>query len=379
MKRILALDGGGIRGLFSLQILKRIEQIFREIRRRPELVLADEFDMFAGTSTGAIIATGLCWGMSVEEVEQLYLVHGKRMFTRSSWLFRWRAKYRSEMLAGLFRQIFSEDEDGKSPALLSSARLRKLLLVIMRNASTRSPWPVTNNPAAKYNDAALPDCNLNIPLWQLLRASTAAPTFFAPERIKLGDQDFLFVDGAITPFNNPALIAVLMATLPGYRIGWPASREALQVVSVGTGGVPTRLPKKLPGKIHLLDQLLFVPAALLDSISAEQDMMCRVLGDCIYGAPLDSELDDLRAPTLLSPTEQKFTYVRYDTRFDLWPESARLPGILRGAIDDLSLIPSLQQIGRDYAAQHVSPDHLLTHDVAKPYTNGESTTGGADL
>lgn len=359
MKRILALDGGGIRGLFTLQILKRIEQLFRAARGRPELVLADEFDLFAGTSTGAIIATGLCWGMSVDEVEQFYLVHGRRMFTRSSWLFRWRAKYRSERLAALFRQVFCEDGAGQVPALLGTSKLRKLLLVIMRNASTRSPWPVTNNPAAKYNDSALPDCNLNIPLWQLLRASTAAPTFFAPERIELGDQDFLFVDGAITPFNNPALIAVLMATLPTYRIGWPASREELQVVSVGTGGVPSRLPKKLPNRIHMLDQLLFVPSALMDSISAEQDMICRVLGNCIHGAQLDSEIDDLRTPSLLSSAEQKFTYVRYDTRFDLWPEIARLPGLLRAAIDDLSLIPSLQQIGRDYANQHVSPAHLL--------------------
>ena len=208
MKRILALDGGGIRGLFTLQILKRIEQIFRDHRQRPDLVLADEFDLFAGTSTGAIIATGLCWGMSVDEVEQLYLVHGRRMFTRSSWLFRWRAKYRSEMLASLFQQVFCEDAEAKVPALLGTAKLRKLLLVVMRNASTRSPWPVTNNPAAKYNDASLPGCNLNIPLWQLLRASTAAPTFFAPERIELGDQDFLFVDGAITPFNNPGSRAI---------------------------------------------------------------------------------------------------------------------------------------------------------------------------
>lgn len=373
MKRILALDGGGIRGLFSLQILKRIEQLFREARGRPELVLADEFDLFAGTSTGAIIATGLCWGMSVEQVEQLYLDHGRKMFTRSSWLFRWRAKYRAEILADVFRQLFAEDEAGEAPANLGSAMLRKLLLVVMRNASTRSPWPVTNNPAAKYNDRTLDGCNLNIPLWQLLRASTAAPTFFAPERIQLGDQDFLFVDGAITPFNNPALIAVLMATLPAYRIGWPASRDELLVVSIGTGGVPSRLPKKLPNRIHLLDQLLFVPSALLDSISAEQDMLCRVLGNCIHGEPLDSEIGDLKEPSLLSPSEEKFTYVRYDVRFDLWPEVAHLPSLLRAAIDDLTLIPHLQQIGRDYADQNVSAAHLIA-DAPKQATQGLPTS-----
>ncbi|HTB63147.1 MAG TPA: patatin-like phospholipase family protein, partial [Opitutales bacterium] len=68
LKRILALDGGGIRGVFSLQILKRIEEIFRQEKNNPKLVLRDEFDFFAGTSTGAIIATFLAWGRSVDEI-----------------------------------------------------------------------------------------------------------------------------------------------------------------------------------------------------------------------------------------------------------------------------------------------------------------------
>lgn len=265
MKRILAMDGGGIRGLFSLQVLARIEKLLREERKRPDLVLADEFDMFAGTSTGAMIAAGLCWGMCVGEIEQLYVNHGTQMFTRSPWYRRWKAKYRSEKLADLFRSIFYEEADGEIPALLGTAKLRKLLLVVMRNASTGAPWPLTNNPRAKFNDRLLQDCNLNIPLWQLIRASTAAPSFFAPERIVLGNQAFLFVDGAISPFNNPALIAVQSATLPCYRVGWPATREELHVVSVGTGSARTLLSKRMPQKVNLLDVLRLVPSAFVGS------------------------------------------------------------------------------------------------------------------
>ena len=62
MKRILALDGGGIRGLCSVQLLARMEQLFRQEQGKPELVLADVFHFIAGTSTGAIIATCLAWG-----------------------------------------------------------------------------------------------------------------------------------------------------------------------------------------------------------------------------------------------------------------------------------------------------------------------------
>jgi putative intracellular protease/amidase len=88
---------------------------------------------------------------------------------------------------------------------------------------------------AHYNDPCREDCNLNVPLWKLLRASTAAPTFFPPERIDYGKRQFLFVDGGVTPFLNPALIAVLTATLPQYCLAWPAGRETLHGVSVATG------------------------------------------------------------------------------------------------------------------------------------------------
>jgi uncharacterized protein len=51
----------------------------------------------------------------------------------------------------------------------------------MRNVTTDSPWPVTNNPYAKYNARNRADRNLDLPLWQLVRASTAAPVYFPPE------------------------------------------------------------------------------------------------------------------------------------------------------------------------------------------------------
>ncbi len=364
MKRILALDGGGIRGIFSLQVLKRIEELFRQERGQPDLVLADVFDMFAGTSTGAIIASGLCWGMSVAEVEELYLVHGSQMFRRAPWFSLWKAKYRSESLASLFRTIFCEDDAGKIPALLSTKKLRKVLLAVMRNASTGAPWPVSNNPNALYNDAALPDCNLNIPLWQLLRASTAAPTFFAPERIVLGKQAFLFVDGAITPFNNPALIAVFTATLPCYRLCWPTSRESLHVVSIGTGHARARLAKLLPQKVNLLDHMKYLPTALLGATAVQQDMICRILGDCLYGAPLDSEIGDLHEASLLPPAEQKFSYVRYDAELDASSELSALPTRMRMRLDNLRLMPLLQQLGADYAAKVVSLAHLSPRSAA---------------
>ena len=75
----------------------------------------------------------------------------------------------------MLRREFGEDRT------LGSPDLRCLLLLGLRNTSTGSPWPVSSNPAGRYNQG--PGSNLDLPLWQLVRASSAAPTFFVPEEI----------------------------------------------------------------------------------------------------------------------------------------------------------------------------------------------------
>jgi hypothetical protein len=366
VKRILALDGGGIRGVFSLQILARIEQLFRQEQNNKDLVLADVFDMIAGTSTGAIIGAFLAWGLSVREVEKLYIDHSATMFAKGTWTqkwsFRywsqqWKYKYKPQAIAQFFRERFIEDD--KTPALLGTKKLRTLLLVVTRDGSTGGAWPVTNNPKAIFNDPSRPDSNLKFPLWQLLRASTAAPTFFPPEQIELAGQSHLFMDGGMTPYNNPALIAVLTATLPRYRICWPAKREELHVISVGTGLARARMPGKPAAKMNLLDHIRYIAPALIGSVAWEQDYLCRVIGDCVHGDRLDLEIGALEMPTLLGRDEQKFTYARYDEPLDSknHPEIAQLPGE-QIAMDDISLIPLLQELGAKYADKHIQAEHF---------------------
>src|SRR5262249_2346749 len=92
-----------------------------------------------------------------------------------------------------------------------------------------SPWPLSNNLFAKYNDRALLACNAKLPLWQLVRASTAAPTYFPPEVmtyfplevIMCGNQPFIFVDRGVTMYNNPTFQMFLMATVDRYWIKAP--------------------------------------------------------------------------------------------------------------------------------------------------------------
>jgi len=362
MKHILTLDGGGIRGVFSLEILLRIETLLREHFKNPKLILADHFEFFAGTSTGAIIATGLSWGMTVEEILELYVQHGTTMFQHVPWYHPIRrflvSQYEAKPLSDMLRRIFSEDGKGEVPALLETKRLKTLLLMVLRNHTTGSAWPVTNNPLAMYNQRDLPDCNLKVPLWKLVRASAAAPTFFDPEEIMLGERRHVFVDGAITPYNDPALIAALTAVLPCYRLGWETGPDKIRVISVGTMRFSLAAANKNIRRMWVGYNVPRIVAALLQGIAFEQDYLCRCLGQCIHGEELDSEIGNLEGAVL--PGRSWFSYVRYDKSYmgqaaeELLRKTPQL-----AALDAVHAIPLLREVGRTYAQEHVRIEHLI--------------------
>lgn len=353
-KKLLALDGGGIRGVLTLEILRSIEQMLRSELDRPDLVLGDYFDYIAGTSTGAIIAAGLARGMTADELQTLYVEHGRDMFDHAFLLERWRSKYQDTRLRALLQRTLG------SETTLGDPDLKTLLMIVLRNATTDSPWPLSNNPRAKYNDRSRPDCNLNLPLWQLVRASTAAPTFFPPEQVSLG-REFLFVDGGVTMHNNPSFQLFLMATHPAYRLGWATGRDNMLVVSVGTGAAAKADDNLKPGQMNVLFNATSIPAALMSAASNEQDLLCRVFGDCRYGAWLDREVQDLRAtPHWL--TAPHFSYVRYNA--DL--TSSGLVQLGLGKIrpeavqrmDSVKHIAELREVGAAAAAASVDRAHF---------------------
>jgi patatin-like phospholipase/acyl hydrolase len=354
--RLLSFDGGGIRGLFALQYAKRMEELLREKTGKPNLVLADHFHYIGGTSTGAIIAAFLSWGLSVEEIVGLYRKNAIAMFTKSGLSKRFTShKFVARGLTDFLRHFFVED-DGRA-ADFGTEKLKTLLLVVARNATTGSPWPLSNNPAAKYNDPSLPGSNLRIPLWQLVRASTAAPTFFPPEVVKLkgerGEElEFAFEDGGITPFNNPAYLLKIMATLPEYNLGWKSGTERMSLVSIGTGGMKAGRTKHA---LDVLSQAKNLPSALIGSFQQYQDLLCRVHGECRYGTPIDGELG-----TLVRPSERpEYLYARYDKIFT--EEDLRdAEKVTKGGftLDNLELMDFLQECGAAHAAEVVKLEHF---------------------
>jgi hypothetical protein len=120
---------------------------------------------------------------------------------------------------------------------LSSRDLITGLCVVTKRMDTCCPWIVANNPRAPYwFDGPAHDGNERYSFATLVRASTAAPHFFDPEMFAISkDEEGLFIDGGVTPFNNPSLALFQMATFQPFGICWPTGPDKLTVTSVGTG------------------------------------------------------------------------------------------------------------------------------------------------
>jgi uncharacterized protein len=353
-KKLLALDGGGIRGVITLELLLRVESLLaEEVDAGDDFVLGDYFDYIGGTSTGAVIAAGLAKGLRVGQLLDLYETHGEQMFDKASLRHRYHYRYGSHRLTELLQGILGKD------TTFGSEDLKTLLLVVLQNATTDSPWPLSNNPNALFNDPSRADNNLAIPLWQLVLASTAAPRFFPPELMRVGGQDFVFVDGGLTMYNNPAFQLFLMATLDVHRLGWPATESDLMLVSVGTGKSPKADDHLRPGDMNLLFNVSSVPAALMHAALDEQDLLCRVFGRCRYLVRIDLEVGDLMHGR--GPLEKRlFSYVRYSA--DLSREgldSLGLADVVPEAVqrlDSVRHVGDLRRVGqaaaRDVAVEH---------------------------
>ncbi len=357
--KLLALDGGGIRGIITVEVLAKIEKILQEkLNKDNNFVLADYFDYIAGTSTGAIIAACLSIGMRVEKIREFYINSGKMMFDKARFRKRYYYKYKDENLANQLKTVFGEET-------LGSKKLKTLLMMVMRNANTDSPWPISNNPLAKYNDRSSEDCNLDLPLWRLIRASTAAPTFFPPEVIEARgkNQDpFVFVDGGVTPFNNPAFQLFLMATTQPYKLNWDVGEDKMLLVSLGTGLTPSYREDLTLGNMGLTYNATSIPLALMYASQVQQDILCRIFGKCLAGDLIDLELGEMLELWGPGNTQNLFSYARYNAELtragldELGLEDINEEDVEQ--MDSVENIDELQKVGIAIAEQKVKETHF---------------------
>ena len=140
-RRLLALDGGGIRGLITLGILQKIEGMVQE---KTGLALCQYFDYIGGTSTGAIIAASLARGMTTADLITFYKDFGRQMFSPSALFDRYKYLHDADPLTRQLQQVFG------AATTLDPDDLKTLLLVVTKNVTTDSAWPVSSNPCLLY-------------------------------------------------------------------------------------------------------------------------------------------------------------------------------------------------------------------------------------
>lgn len=281
-KRILAIDGGGTRGIVAVRFLAEIERTLqKKLGRGDDFVLADYFDLVGGTSAGALIATLVARRCRVSEIERqfeafahdIFRSRTRRLASRiearfghcPSWLVQGRNVIR--LISGCDKYDARALEQriaavvGTEP--MASAELHTGLAVISKRADTNSVWIMTNNPNARYFDdqenrpGHITIGNGFYRIADVLRASTAAPTVFRPVDIAIHDvqghtvKTGRFIDGGVSPHNSPALQLFLMASLSKFNLGgpgkpWRVRPGSLLMVSVGTGSFDTPMPESMP-------------------------------------------------------------------------------------------------------------------------------------
>lgn len=363
-KRILALDGGGVRGILSLAILERIEAILRERASSfgsEPFRLARYFDLIGGTSTGSIIAAGLALGFSVDELFRFYRELSPRVFRRPFWNFGlFGPRFSRRPLAEALRQIIGD-------ATLGSDRLQTGLAIVTKRVDSGSVWVLHNNPRGRYfarRREGRGVANGEIPLVSAILASTAAPTFFRPEFIKVNDSETgAFVDGGVSPHSDPSLQLLMLANLKGYRFEWPFGADRLMLVSVGTGSFR---PRHSAARLRYTPSVFQAVAALTSMINDGSRLVQTVLqwaSQTPTPRDVDREVGDL-AEDRLGHTPL-LHYVRYDGQLEIdWLAETLDVRItprdieLVQKMDDPLALDLLIDIGREIARRHVDVGHF---------------------
>ncbi|MFP3031757.1 MAG: patatin-like phospholipase family protein [Wolbachia sp.] len=257
-KYILSVDGGGIRGIIPAIILAEIE-------KRARKPIAEIFDLVAGTSTGGIVIAGLCKKdkqgnpqYSANDLVELYQKYGSYIFKSSFFrrsILSWFncAQYPHKNIEFVLDKYFGDDilKNTLSDVLITSYDIHNNCPFFFKS------WKEDRN---------------FIKLRDVLRAATAAPTYFAPKYLKINQKEMVLVDGGVFA-NNPAACAYASSK----RL-FP--NDDILLLSVGTGRTDRSIEyanSKRFGKIGWIKPLLNVMfASGLDCVNYQ---MNQVIGN----------------------------------------------------------------------------------------------------
>ena len=253
MKKILCIDGGGIRGLIPALVLTELE-------KRSGRPISKSFDLIAGTSTGGILTLGLAKPYPARELVDLYEKNGARIFERS-WLSAvgdlgglLNERYPSRGIEAVLRERFGD------------TRLKEAatgVLITAYEIEHRSPWFFRS-----YRAKADPD--YDFPMRDVARCTSAAPTYFEPKGLRGG---VALVDGGVFA-NNPAMCAYAEIIAAE-----PQAAARCVVVSLGTGAATHAIHARQARRWGLLGWARPILDVVFHGVSATVDyQLAQLLG-----------------------------------------------------------------------------------------------------
>jgi uncharacterized protein len=230
--KVLAIDGGGIKGLYSAMILSLFENSIRKERGDDERIV-DYTDLICGTSTGGLIALALALRVPTETICKFYLKHGPHIFKGSQGLFAllrqtlFRGKFSDKPLRHALEEMFQDHKIGDS----------QCLLCIPSYDYTHGTYGVfkfdhLEGKLCRHNLLSMVDVGL---------ATSAAPTYFPLAQIEL-ENSTQYVDGGVWA-NNPSMVGFVEAMR--YFVGPGKTYDHLTLLSVASLNVGSGKPPLL--------------------------------------------------------------------------------------------------------------------------------------
>jgi hypothetical protein len=380
--------------------------------------LADWFDLVGGTSTGSLIAGAIALGFNTQDVKKFYIERAPYVFQRPFWRIPGlQAKFDA-------RALQQEIDTIVGARSLDSEDLITGLSVVSKRMDTGSPWILTNNPRSPYWETKAPTKddpghigNRHYKLATVVRASTAAPHFFDPEIVQIiaeeekkaaahaagpEDRDWLdrfndslgrfprltmlltkiralrvagaqgpspkthglFVDGGVTPFNNPSFALLMQALVKPYGMCWPLGADNFTFVSIGTGSYRAKLSFTELGFAGPLKLALHSLLSMMGDTQTLALAQMQWLGDCPDPWPINSEIGTLAGE--LPPESRWFRFMRYDVQLEQPWIAANLGKTLSEEavasyrnMDDPSIIQTIYELALEAADRQVKVEHFF--------------------
>lgn len=314
----LALDGGGVRGVHTCEVLEFLES------KHPGFIKS--FDAIAGTSTGSIIACGLAFGLSPRDIKNLYFEIAPQIFSRKWYSVKlldqlWGAPYDLNNAKAAFKKIFGN-------ATLSDLNTRVLVTSWNLDAMPTSKSMPRKCGMKRYfrkssgkfwNNLHSTEKGGSAKIYHVLLSSIAAPTYFKPYKNH-------YMDGGMIQ-NSPGLPLVFQALCSEGE--FQANLEDISLLSLGTSGMPVYFDRKVKRNWGLQNWIRAISRALTDAnMDFSEYGLQSLLGSRYYRfAPyvgVDVKLNEFDRMQELSEATKSFLgdfsehFPEVSTNMDIW-------------------------------------------------------------